>query len=138
MVVLDADKHDCAEFLKELVALATKCGVGSKTLFRLAIEEIEAWYFGDRAAVLSAYSDAKQPVLDGYEQDSICNTWEALADAIHPGGLSAIKRAGWPLQGQIKHDWANRIGARMDPEINGSPSFRKFRDGLRRLSAKER
>lgn len=29
-----------------------------------------------------------------------------LADAIHPGGAAAVKKAGWPLPGQLKHEWA--------------------------------
>jgi len=58
-----------------------------------------------------------------------------LADAVHPGGAAAIKKAGWPLPGQVKHDWALRIVPLMDFEQNASPSFRKLRDGLRRLFA---
>ena len=101
-------------------------------MFRLAIEEIEAWYLGDRAAVLSAYPRAKPSVLKGYEQVRACDTWELLADAVHPGGSAAIKKAGWPLPGQIKHEWAAKIGPLMTPDQNTSPSFGKFRDGLRR------
>jgi hypothetical protein len=28
----------------------------------------------------------------------------------YPGGSAAIKKAGWPLPGQVKHEWAERIG----------------------------
>ena len=48
---------------------------------------------------------------------------------------TAIKKAGWPLLGQIKHEWAERIGPRMALDRNASPSFCKFRDGLRSLAA---
>jgi hypothetical protein len=58
-----------------------------------------------------------------------------LADAVYPGGSVAIKKAGWPLPGQVKHQWAERIGPLLDPDSNGSPSFGKLRDGLRRLVA---
>jgi len=102
-------------------------------LFRLAIEEIEAWYLGDQDALLAAYPRAKRNLLEKYEQDSACDTWELLADAVHSGGSAAIKKAGWPLPGQVKHEWAERIGPLMDPERNLSPSFGKLRDGLRRL-----
>ena len=135
VVVLDADKRDCRAFLQELKALLAACSPAPTTLFRLAVEEIEAWYLGDRLALENAYPRARRDVLDRYVQDAACNTWELLADAVYPGGASAIKKAGWPLPGQVKHEWAERIGPRMVPDRNASPSFRKFRDGLRRLTA---
>jgi hypothetical protein len=102
-------------------------------MFRLAIEEIEAWYFGDREALLKAYPGAKKKILDDYEQDSRCGTWELLADAIYPGGATAIKKAGWPLPGQVKHEWANKIGPHMAAKRNNSPSFKKLPEGLHKL-----
>lgn len=135
VVVLDSDRRDCKAFLKELKALLLRSRPAPNALFRLAIEEMEAWYLGDRTALLSAYPRAKRDVLNRYRQDSVCGTWELLADAVHPGGCAAIQKAGWPLPGQIKHGWAEQIGPWMDVERNGSPSFCKFRDGLRRLAA---
>ncbi|MBI3093672.1 MAG: hypothetical protein HYY97_02265 [Rhodocyclales bacterium] len=135
VVVLDTDQRDCTEFLKELKALLRKCRPAPNALFRLAIEEMEAWLLGDRQAVLEAYPRAKKAILDGYQQDSACGTWELLADAVYPGGSAAIRVVGWPLPGQIKHEWAQEIGPRMDVERNLSPSFCKLRDGLRRLVA---
>lgn len=133
VVVLDSDVRDCRTFLTELKSLAASCGATHLTLFRLAIEELEAWHLGDRAAVLHAYPKARMRVLDHYIQDSICGTWELLAEAIYQGGARAIRKAGWPLPGQIKHEWADRIGRLLDPETNQSPSFVKLRDGIRRL-----
>ena len=133
VVVLDSDRKDCRAFLAELKALADECEMSSKTLFRLAIEEMEAWYLGDREALSKAYPRAKTKALDGYEQDSVCGTWEMVADALHPGGSKKVTKAGWPLPGQLKHEWAEQIGPLMDIENNASPSFCKLRDGLRRL-----
>lgn len=133
VVVLDSDRRDCKAFLTELKALVDNCHPAPNTLFRLAIEEMEAWYLGDRQALLKAYPKAKTAVLNGYKQDTACGTWEVLADAVYPGGSAAIARVGWPLPGQVKHEWAERIGPHMDIECNESPSFCKFRDGLRRL-----
>lgn len=133
VVVLDNDQRNCSAFLRELKALLGNCKPAPRTLFRLAIEEMEAWFLGDRQALLSAYPRARKPVLAHYEQDAVCDTWELLADAIHPGGYAAIRSAGWPLPGQIKHEWAERIAPHMDVERNLSPSFRKFRDGVRDL-----
>jgi Domain of unknown function (DUF4276) len=135
VVVLDSDRRDCKDFLGELKALLRNCMPAPNTLFRLAIEEMEAWLLGDRHALLSAYPRAKKDVLGRYQQDSVCGTWELLADAIHPGGSAAIRTAGWPLPGQLKHEWVQQIGSRMDIENNQSPSFCKLRDGLRDLVA---
>ncbi|WP_315550140.1 hypothetical protein [Lautropia mirabilis] len=137
VVVLDVDRRDCVSFLAELRDLAARCQLKSMPLYRLAIEELEAWYLGDRLALLEAWPKAKLDVLHRYEQDSACGTWELLADAVHPGGIAAVKQAGWSLQGQLKSEWAARIAPLMDPDRNVSPSFGKLRDGLRRLTQQE-
>jgi len=135
VVVLDTDRRDCKMFLQELKAVAQGCVPAPTTLIRLAIEEMEAWYLGDLRALREAYPGARADVFKGYVQDSACNTWELLADAIYPGGSAALKKSGWPLPGQVKHEWAEKIGPRMVMDRNVSPSFGKFRDGLRGLIA---
>lgn len=136
LVVLDNDRRDCAQFLADLNSLLATCNPAPNTLFRLAIEEIEAWYLGDQEALLTAYPRAKTHVLRHYRQDSICGTWELLADAIYPGGSGAIKKSGWPLPGRIKTEWAEKIAPLLDPERNLSPSFKKMCVGLRRFTQK--
>lgn len=93
VVVVDADTRDCKAFLAELQAVLAQVDPAPTTLFRLAIEEMEAWLLGDRQALLAAYPKAKKDVLARYRQDSICGTWEVLANAIHPGGHAAIQKA---------------------------------------------
>jgi len=137
VVVVDSDDRDCVEFLEQLHEVARACKPLPTTLFRLAIEELEAWYLGDREAVLRAYPRAKTSELDDYVQDSSCGTWERLADAVCPGGSAAVKKAPWFRQGELKHEWAERITPLMDPERNVSCSFGKLRDGLRLLVGKE-
>lgn len=135
VVVLDTDRRDCKAFLQELLSVANQCNPAPNTMFRLAIEEMEAWYLGDRAALLNAFPRAKREVLDRYVQDSVCGTWELLADAVHAGGAAAIKKAGWMESGQFKHELAEKIGPFMSLHQNTSPSFGKFRDGFARLIA---
>ena len=135
VVVVDTDRRDCKAFLNELKRMLRQCNPAPNTMFRLAIEEIEAWLLGDQPALFAAYPRAKRNVLGSYRQDSACGTWELLADAIHPGGSAAVRKAGWPLPGQLKSEWVARIGPRMDVENNQSASFGKFRDGLRGLVA---
>ena len=104
-------------------------------LFRIAIEESEAWLLGDREAVVAAYPDAREPVLDGYVQDGICGTWEVLADAVHAGGSAQLRKEGWRNAGRAKCAWAVTITPHMDVDRNLSSSFRVFRDGVRHLAA---
>ncbi|MGE3916642.1 MAG: hypothetical protein AB7F78_13180 [Hyphomicrobiaceae bacterium] len=134
VVVVDTDKRNCESFLGELNKLLESCVPQPRTLFRLAIEEMEAWYLGDRNALLVAYPRAKTAILDKYKQDSVCGTWELLADAIVPGGNATIAKAGWPMAGQVKHEWAEKITPHMDIANNISPSFAKFREGLLRIT----
>ena len=132
IVVVDSDARDCRAFKRELLDVLDACNPRPRTLFRIAVEESEAWLLGDRDAVKAAYPGARDSVLDRYVQDSICGTWELLADAIHPGGSSALGR--WPASGQAKCEWAEKIASRMDVDHNRSRSFQVFRDGVRRLA----
>ena len=135
VVVVDLDDRDCMAFKRELLDVLDVCDPRPKTLFRIAIEESEAWLLGDRDAVKAAYPGARDSVLDGYRQDGVCGTWEILADAVHTGGSARLKDSGWPASGAAKCEWAREIAPRMDPDRNRSPSFRAFRDGVRRLAA---
>lgn len=135
VVVVDADARPCAPFLAELKSLVRSKPAPPLVVFRLAIEEIEAWLLGDRQALLAAYPRARKAALQRYKQDSICDTWELLADAIYPGGSSKLADGGYQQIGAMKSEWARLIGERMDVESNVSPSFRKFRDTVARLAA---
>ena len=134
VVVVDLDDRDCIVFKRELLEVLHACTPRPNALFRIAIEESEAWLLGDRDAVKAAWPHAKDSVLDGYRQDSICGTWEVLADAVHVGGAATLVKAGWPAPGVAKYAWARKIAPHMDPDRNQSPSFRAFRDGVRRLA----
>ena len=134
IVIVDLDDKNCKTFKRELMDLLKQCQPQPRTLFRIAIEETEAWLMGDKAAVLRAYPRVRKPILYSYVQDSICNTWETLADAVHPGGASALKKLGWPHSAIAKYRWAERIAPLIDVEKNESKSFQVFRDGLRRLA----
>ena len=102
--------------------------------FCLAIEEGEAWLLGDLAAIRAAYPHAKTSVLNGYVNDSICGTWECLADAVYRGGAAALKKKGRHAVGREKSAWAENIPPHMNVEKNNSPSFAYFREKLRELT----
>jgi hypothetical protein len=133
VVVVDTDRHDCRAFLHELKSVADLTTRQLRVMFRLAIEEIEAWYLGDINAVEAAYPHAKRQILQAYLPDTVCDTWETLADAVVVGGRAKVKKDGWPHAGIIKHEWAEKITPLLNLEENKSPSFQKFMSGLRRL-----
>jgi hypothetical protein len=134
VVVVDVDDRDCVGFKQELLQIQKRCHPRPKVLFRLAIEEVEAWLLGDRNAIAKAFPRAKMNVLQPYRQDSICGTWEVLADALFPGGSPALKAEGYPRIGEEKCRWASLVGKHLDLDANLSPSLRVFRLGLLKLS----
>ncbi|MGP8247437.1 MAG: hypothetical protein ACLQVN_23365 [Bryobacteraceae bacterium] len=137
VLVVDLDDRDCVGFKRELLQIHKRCHPRPNVLFRLAIEEMEAWLLGDKSAILKAFPRAKTNALHSYRQDSICGTWEALADALFPGGSPVLKAQGYPRIGEEKCRWASLIGGHLDVESNLSPSLRVFRLGLLKLSGTE-
>jgi len=85
-------------------------------------------------AVKKAYPRAKKQVLNSYVHDSICGTWEKLADAVFPGGSSVLSAGGFQAIGLEKSIWAERITPHMDVWSNASPSFCYFRDKATELA----
>lgn len=134
IVVVDLDDKCLHEFRKELLEIWNACNPKPNTKFCFAVEEGEAWFLGDIPAIKSAYPAAKNSILNGYVNDSICGTWELIADAIHPGGSSSLKKKGWIETGKAKSEWAEKITPYMNVDRNRSKSFCYFRDSLRALS----
>lgn len=130
VVICDLDSRCLHLFRQELLALLDRCVIHPETLFCIAIQEIEAWYLGDRAAIKAAFPHARSEILGNKE---IRGTWEELADAIFPRGSQNLARQGWQAVGQEKSIWAAKMTPFMDVESNLSPSFIYFRDRLRRL-----
>ena len=107
-------------------------------VFCIAVEEVEVWLLGDEDAIVKAYPYAKLSALRAYEQDSICGTWEVLADVVYQGGVSQLKKdcTTYFEIGKYKKKWAENIGIHMDVTRNNSPSFQYFmREINKRLSA---
>ena len=134
IVVCDLDDKCLKKFRQELLAVLDACHPKPVTRFCIAIEEGEAWFLGDLQSVRTAYPKAKSNVLSAYVQDSICGTWEKLADAIYPGGSNHLRQQHWTTIGAEKSKWAEAITPKMDVENNQSVSFCYFRDKLRELA----
>jgi hypothetical protein len=131
VVVCDLDDRNLQAFTKELRGLLDKIRPAPDTAFCLAIEEGEAWLLGDLPAIKTAFPRAKENVLDGYINDSICGTWELLADAIYPGGAKSLNAQGYRATGAEKTRWAQTIAPHMRVVQNQSPSFSGFVSTLR-------
>jgi hypothetical protein len=132
--VCDLDDKCLKIFRAELCAILYKCHPKPETRFCIAIEEGEAWFLGDISAVKAAYSRAMNGVLDAYENENICGTWETLADAVYPGGSSVLANKGWQSIGAEKSKWAENIAPHMNVSSNNSPSFCYFRRKLQELA----
>jgi len=135
VVLVDQDKENCTELKNELDRIAHYCGLPTKSspnhqgnfvvLNRIAIEELESWFFGDANAITKAYPNIN-PNFENKakyrDPDQINDTWETLE--------RLMKRHGYYKTGLPKTEVARNIAAYMDPDMNRSKSFQVFRDGL--------
>lgn len=141
LVVVDRDDDDCEARKTELERMAAEAGLVTRSasrsaqysvLNRLAIEELEAWYFGDWEAVRSAYPriPATIPAKAKYRApDAITGgTWEAFERVLQAGGYFS--------GGLRKIEAARTVAREMVPARNTSPSFGALRDALSELSAR--
>lgn len=98
---------------------------------RIAIEELEAWYFGDWQAVCRAFPGVSTtiPKRAGYRKpDAIQGgTWEAFE--------RVLKQGGYCKQGLSKVQTASAMGQHMEPEENRSPSFQVFWQAITEATA---
>lgn len=133
ILVCDLDGQSLQEFRQQLFSVLNECNPAPEARFCIAIEEGEAWILGDIEAIKAAYPKAKDKVLNDYVNDSICGTWERLADAVFPGGRRALSSKGWQATGAEKSAWATKIAPHMNVENNASLSFCYFRDTMRKL-----
>ena len=134
ILVCDLDDKCLKLFREELFTILNACNPKPETRFCIAIEEGEAWLLGDLPAIKVAYPNARDSVLNHYENDSICDTWELLADAVFRGGANRLRNEGWRSVGREKSTWAERIAPHMNVETNKSSSFCYFRQKIRELT----
>ena len=119
IILLDCDRDDCRKLKGRIEKLALAAGLATKTqprldgqfevVTRIAIEELEAWYFGDIPALRKAF-----PRLPGglarraafRAPDAIeGGTWERLEHL--------LQRAGYYPGGLAKTDLAQRVAPHM-------------------------
>lgn len=142
VVLVDEDRSNCIALKERMDRAADAAGLITRTkassinnharfqvLNRIAIEELEAWFFGDVQALNQAYP--KTPETLGHKSrykdpDSIKGgKWESME--------RELKRSGYFIGGLRKIEAAKTISAYMEPDKNNSKSFQVFRDGLREM-----
>lgn len=136
VVLIDQDNADCHKLKKIMEKSATDARLRTKTtitigekfsvLNRIAIEELEAWFFGDADAVRAAYPR----VSSTFEKKASYR----IPDAIQGGTWEALERilmsAGYFKTGLRKTEAASEISLHMQPLRNRSKSFQVFWEGI--------
>lgn len=135
VVIVDMDKDQCHQLKSKLEEACVQAGLQSRraagnpqwqVVTRIAVEELEAWYFGDWQAVCRAFRGVSPtvPKRSGYRNpDAIQGgTWEAFE--------RVLKKGGHCKQGLPKVQAATAIGKHVKPERNISPSFQAFWQAL--------
>jgi hypothetical protein len=128
LVVIDKDAENCFDLKQKLNELGVNSGMITKgvnqvddsynLVNRIAVEELEAWFFGDPVAVISAYPRVRSTHFKPRHRttDNIQGgTWEAFE--------RLLQQAGYFKSGLRKIECANAIATFMNPTINLSPSF---------------
>ncbi len=135
VVVVDRDDDDCLRLKQRMEDVARRAGLRTratagrarwKIANRVAIEELEAWYFGDWQAVCAAYPRVSPHVRNQQKYrhaDQIAGgTWEAFE--------RILKRGGYFKQGLRKIEAARVLGTQLDVARSDSPSFECFHQAL--------
>ena len=127
LVVVDRDGDDCVELKRLLENEAQTARLSTRTSnprewqvsFRIAIEELEGWYFGDWEAVRACYPRVAVgiPKKANYRDcDGILGgTWEAFE--------RELQRADYFIGGLRKIEAARAVGANFDAKRCTSRSF---------------
>ena len=135
VVLVDEDREDCLQLKRRLEKDAALAGLHTRAsrggpnwqvVNRIAVEELEAWFFGEWAAVQGAFPGVPATVTTqaAYRQcDAIAGgTWEALE--------RILNRHGYFKTGLRKVEAARNIGTCFNQDACISPSFATFRNAL--------
>ena len=135
VILVDRDDEDCRQLKSRLENIAAAAGLTTKSqsrtpvwqvVNRIAVAELEAWYFGDWQAVIRAYPRAPNSIprkAKFRDPDNVSGgTWEAFE--------RVMQRAGYFGSGLRKIEAARAITPHMDPPKNSSPSFQALRKAV--------
>jgi hypothetical protein len=132
LVVVDRDDDDCQELKRRLEDMARVAGLvtrsraageGWAVVNRLAVEELEAWFFGDPDALHAAYPDAPAHL----HRKAAFRDPDAITGGTREALERVLRRAGYFAGGLRKIEAARAIAPHMDPARNRSRSFQVLR-----------
>jgi hypothetical protein len=136
VVLVDRDSQDCLKLKKNLETAAGRAGLctrshpgsGSRVqvINRIAVEELEAWFFGDVEALCAAFPGVP-PTLG---QKARYRDPDAIKGGTSEALERELQRVGYFKGGLGKIEAARTIASHMMPERNRSRSFCNFRDAL--------
>ena len=143
IVLIDEDRKDCLQMKEKLEKAAREAGLRTKSsttsegnfqvVNRLAVEELEAWFFGDIEALHTAYP--RIPKTLQYKRKY------RNPDAIQGGTYEALERLliqqNYFRERIPKPTVAQNIAQHMEPDRNRSKSFQVFVEGLKACVGEE-
>jgi hypothetical protein len=126
LVLVDADSDGCEVLKARIDQVVRACRPPPTAMVRIAVEETEAFYLGDKRAIRAAFGRVRRAPYEAYVQDSICGTWEVFQAVIAA-----------PYGAKVR--WAEQIGPHLSVAESGrhrnrSPSFHQLCLALRRLA----
>ncbi|MFW5868055.1 MAG: DUF4276 family protein [Armatimonadota bacterium] len=137
VVLVDRNGDDCHKLKATLDEIALNAGLIPKSrsrtghfhvLNRIAVEELEAWFFGDVPALRAAYPHVPETLGEkaSYRDPDLVKggTWEQLARVL-----------GYSPETFPKIEVARRVSKHMDPARNRSRSFQVFASGIAELAS---
>ena len=140
VVVVDRDTDDCNDLKSRLEKICRDAGLRTRrtagasnwqVVTRIAIEELEAWCFGDWPAVRKAYPRLSPNIPD---KASYKNP-DAIKGGTHEAFEKVLRQSGYFRQGLSKTIAANAIGKHLNPAQNKSHSFNVFRNAIAEVGA---
>lgn len=135
VVLIDEDRENCHVLKSKLEQIAHDAGFVTKSsvvknqdfqiVNRLAIEELEAWFFGDPKAVRRAFPRVSRT----FEHQAKFRNPDAITGGTHEALKRLLKRHY--RRGLTKTAVAQKIASHMEPNCNTSKSFQVFVEGLK-------
>jgi hypothetical protein len=140
VVIVDRDDENCEELKRRLEDTAISARLQTRSqaaggqwqlVNRIAIEELEAWYFGDWTAVQRVYprvsADIPRQARFRDPDEIKGGTWEAFEQV--------LKRHGYFVNGLRKTEAARALGAVIEPQRSSSRSFVQLCDAFTEATA---
>lgn len=141
VVLVDLDNDDCKSLKARLDSLARAAGLVARgdrefndpfhVLNRIAIRELESWYFGDWPAVQAAFPKVLQEVPRAYKGNP-----DAASGKCSDAFEKILRDHG--VRMSSKPEWGRRVGPHLNTSGNRSPSFNSFVTGVREIAGLDR